>query len=215
MRLILIRRYATVGGHYFPTKQALSDKLKSFVQDKTTILDPRNQAIALEAVSMYDKVTSKGKPVRVFVKRNTAKFNNLAMHVEVESESGEVIPVAYGKVAIAVGDPEKAANKRRYDAKIESLRQAVFPDIKKFKDTFQLDKCFCKECGKKFSTRSDCQVDHHGQYEFRHIVEMYQKKHAGGDLYAIDASKFASYHRKKAKLRLVCAHCNQTKAKGW
>ncbi len=205
--------YATVACHYFPTKQALSDKLKLFVQDETTILDPRNQEIALEAVSVYDKVYSKGKPIRVFVKRNTAKFNNLAMHVEMES--GEVVTVAYGKVAIAVGDPEKAANRRRYEAKLESLREAVLPDINKFKDKFQLDKCFCEECGKKLSTRSDCQVDHHGRYEFRHIVEMYQKKHAGGDLYAIDPHKFASYHRKKAELRLVCVHCNQTKAKGW
>eukprot|EP00984_Skeletonema_dohrnii_P004163 scaffold1452_cov152-Skeletonema_dohrnii-CCMP3373.AAC.1 len=62
-------RYATVAGHYFKSKQALIDKLRSFVQDENTILEPRNQEIALEAVSAYEKVYSIGTPEQVYVKK--------------------------------------------------------------------------------------------------------------------------------------------------
>lgn len=217
--------YATIAGIYFPTQQALKDKLKSFVKDENTILKPQNQKLAVEAVSSYDKVNSRGKVKRVYVEyvepiQAKGKFGGLCMHVEIEG-AGEVITVSYANVARAVGSPDEVASRRPIDRKYEALRHAVYPDILDFKNAkigSQTRFC-CEECGKQIY-RSNCHVDHHGRDEFRHIVKMYQDEHAGGDLFAINDDEFVDYHRDKMNLRLVCARCNLTKPRktshhGW
>lgn len=207
--------YATVAGIYFPTQKALRDKLNSLVKDKVTILEPQNQKLAVEAVASYDKVYSKGEVKRVYVKPNETKgkFGGLCMHVEIKG-TGEVITVSYAKVARAVSSPDEVASRRLIDRKLEALRLAVVPDILKFKNAKIKTTTFCEECGKQIN-ESNCQVDHHGQYEFRHIVKIYQDEYAGGSLFAINDDEFANYHRDKMKLRLTCARCNFTKPKGW
>lgn len=210
--------YATIAGIYFPTQKALSDKLKSFVKDKSTILEPQNQKLAVEAVASYDKVYSRGEVKRVYVKPNDikGKFGGLCMHVEI-SGTGEVITVSYAKVARAIRSPDKVARVRQRDRKIEALRRAVGPDILEFKNAKLSETggvTFCEECGELID-RWNCQVDHHGQYEFRHIVKIYQDEEAGGDIFAIDEDDFQVYHQEMMELRLTCASCNYKKPKGW
>jgi len=201
--------YATYAGIYFPTNKALTDKLRSFLKDERTILEPHNQEIAIQAVSKYDKVSNRGAPKRVYVKENKVqwKSGNLCMHVEMES--GEEITVSYVKVARAVGSPEKTAERRKIDNMNHRLRIAVRHDIKDFKDEAMRKDCFCELCGKKLISRSESHVDHHGDNnEFRHIVEKYTNNSAGGDILSIDPDKFALFHKRTMTLRMLCAKCN-------
>ena len=203
--------YATVAGIYFPTQKALRDKLHSFVKDEITILEPQNQKLAVEAVASYDKVHTRGEVKRVYMKPNETegKFGGLCMHVEIKG-TGEVTTVSYAKVARAVRNPDEAAKVR----KLEAMRHAVNPDILEFKNAKFKTTTFCEECGKQIN-RSNSQVDHHGQYEFRHIVKMCTDEYAGGNLFAINDDEFADYHRDKMELRLTCARCNFMKPNHW
>lgn len=55
------------------------------------------------------------------------------------------------------------------------------------------------------------QVDHTGEYEFRHLVSEYARIHHGGDENEIDEAAFSTFHEKNAKLQVLCVHCNVRK----
>jgi transcriptional regulator of acetoin/glycerol metabolism len=186
----------------FETQKDLQDKLKKIINEPENI--EQHQEMLLAAVNNYDKIfEANSEAVRVYsdwAKRLAAGGKqHRCLHVEMED--GMILTVGYKEVARAAKDSVATAKARKKWNRVAMLRDSVVDQILDKKNRCKDSRCPLCAC---LFTSENKQVDHCGEFEFRHIEAQF------GDR---DISEFPDFHRVRAELQVICRRCNQAKNK--
>ncbi len=117
-------------------------------------------------------------------------------HLEIIRLDGSQESISWKTCCKAKRPSEKTNLARQY-------RREIAPDIINFKNKMAFEST-CASCQ---IAEEECalEVDHYGEFEFKDIVDLFIKNN--------EKSSFIDFHRKYAKLQLLCKKCHLSKSK--
>ena len=186
----------------YKTQKSLTEQLEKIINEPENI--EQHQEMLLAAVNNYDKIfEADSEAVRVYSDwaERLAAGGKQHRCLHVEMEDGTILTVGKASVARAAKDPIATARTRKKLKRLEMLRDSVADQILDKKNTCNDSRCPLCTC---LFTSENKQVDHCGEFEFRHIEAEF------GDR---DISEFPDFHRVRAELQVICGKCNRSKNK--
>lgn len=204
---------ACVGGQKYGSQKALSERAKTILRRPAHAPEGNEQRFCCDLVQFYDKCTEQQSPIiGVHTAPNPDTPWNHANCLHVTFANDVEITVALAKVVRSCFDPVATAARRKCEMQLGQLREQVCMQSVAFKKQ-QQQSDGTLECQKCHATRlkwEDVHADHCGPMEFRHIAGAFLQQQQGR---AWESAAWETFHRKRARLQVLCAHCNLTKPK--